>query len=116
MGVTMLILYMILLLIPQGRIFRSPLMPDLSPVERKSIFESMVSVLANLHELDLKQLKLEDSLDFAKGDHLKQRVKIVCLHFKYENLHSPNLLKRNVYEYVWCYISVEAGQGKFKID
>lgn len=43
----------------QGRIFRDPALPNLSPKERRDIYTAMTATLALLHSLDWKKLSLE---------------------------------------------------------
>eukprot|EP01114_Cavostelium_apophysatum_P005709 TRINITY_DN1687_c1_g2_i3.p1 TRINITY_DN1687_c1_g2~~TRINITY_DN1687_c1_g2_i3.p1 ORF type:complete len:661 (+),score=128.49 TRINITY_DN1687_c1_g2_i3:77-1984(+) len=44
----------------RGRIFRDNLLPELSPNERKAIYDELHRVLAQLHSIDHKSIKLED--------------------------------------------------------
>ena len=44
----------------EGRIFRDPLLPDLSPPERSAVYDSMNDVLARLHKVDYRAVGLED--------------------------------------------------------
>jgi len=44
----------------EGRVFRSELLPDMSPAERRAIYISMVDTLAKLHLVDVRAVGLED--------------------------------------------------------
>ncbi|XP_038144905.1 acyl-CoA dehydrogenase family member 11 [Cyprinodon tularosa] len=48
----------------KGRIFRDLRLPGMSPAERTAVYAAAVELLAKLHSLDLKSLKLEG---FGKG-------------------------------------------------
>lgn len=43
----------------KGRIFKDPLLPDLTPKERKEVYEEAMRVLAKLHDIDHSSLGLE---------------------------------------------------------
>jgi aminoglycoside phosphotransferase (APT) family kinase protein len=43
-----------------GRIFWDPTLPEVGVTERRTMFESMVSVLADLHEVDYRKIGLQD--------------------------------------------------------
>ncbi len=56
----------------EGRIFRDPQLPELSPAERKAIYESMVDAMAALHKVDYKNVGLED---FGKpGNYFERQI------------------------------------------
>jgi len=44
----------------QGRVFRSELLPDVSPEERRAIYIAMADTLAKLHLVDVRAVGLED--------------------------------------------------------
>lgn len=44
----------------EGRVFRLQTLPDLSPAERRQIYEGMVDTLAKLHAVDFRAVGLED--------------------------------------------------------
>lgn len=44
----------------EGRVFRSELLPNMSPSERRAIYIAMVDTLAKLHCVDVKAVGLED--------------------------------------------------------
>jgi len=43
-----------------GRVFRNPLLPELSPSERSAVYDSMNATIANLHSADAAALGLAD--------------------------------------------------------
>ncbi len=43
-----------------GRIFRDPRLPELSPAERSAVYDNLNQVLANLHNVDYAAVGLED--------------------------------------------------------
>lgn len=64
----------------QGRLFSDPTLPGCTPVERKSIYNSMVDVLARMHAVDYAALGLAD---YGKpGDYLKRQVDLWTRQFQ----------------------------------
>src|SRR5438034_888772 len=44
----------------EGRVFRSELLPDIEPSERRAVYVAMVDTLAKLHKVDVRAVGLED--------------------------------------------------------
>lgn len=44
----------------EGRIFKEPLLPDMSPADRRAVYRDIARVLAELHRVDYKAIGLED--------------------------------------------------------
>jgi aminoglycoside phosphotransferase (APT) family kinase protein len=44
----------------EGRVFRSELLPDIEPSERRAVYVAMVDALAKLHKVDVRAVGLED--------------------------------------------------------
>ena len=44
----------------EGRIFRNPLLPDVSPADRAAIYDNMNDVMARLHKVDFEAIGLGD--------------------------------------------------------
>lgn len=43
-----------------GRIFKDPALPNLSPEERRQVFSAAVDVLARIHSVNIKEAGLGD--------------------------------------------------------
>jgi len=43
-----------------GRVYRDPLLPDLSPADRTAVYDAMITTLARLHDVDWKAVGLAD--------------------------------------------------------
>lgn len=63
-----------------GRLFSDPGLPGCTPVERRTIYEDLVDILARLHALDVGSIGLSD---FGKtGDYLRRQVELWTRQFQ----------------------------------
>ncbi|MFQ5479257.1 MAG: phosphotransferase [Candidatus Binatia bacterium] len=56
----------------EGRVFRSAALPDMAPQDRAAVYDSMNRVLADLHNLDLQEIGLENF--GRKGNYFERQI------------------------------------------